>query len=102
MALAGQLRAEALAHLVDRAAMNDGVGPGEIDVFEDARPRRFRRERLVGMCALLVEDDDFAGLDVADELGADDVERAGLRAQDRAGSSSPSTSGRMPSGSRAP
>ena len=33
---------------------------------------------------MLVEDDDFAGLDVADIFGADDVERAGFRRQDRA------------------
>ena len=31
-----------------------------------------------------VDDDDLAVLDVADELRADDVERAGLRAEDRA------------------
>ena len=34
--------------------------------------------------AVLVEHDDFAGLDVAHIFGADDVERAGLRGQDRA------------------
>ena len=37
------------------------------------------------LCApLLVEHDDLAGLDVADIFRADDVERAGLRRQDRA------------------
>ena len=34
--------------------------------------------------ALVVDDDDLAGLDVAHELGADDVERAGLAGQDPA------------------
>ncbi len=34
--------------------------------------------------AVLVEHDDLAGLDVADIFGADDVERAGFRGQDRA------------------
>ncbi|MEY9414719.1 hypothetical protein ABIF69_001161 [Bradyrhizobium japonicum] len=43
-----------------------------------------RRERLVDVLAVLVEHDDFAGLDVANEARADDVERAGLRGQDRA------------------
>ena len=33
------------------------------------------------MHALVVDDDDLAGLDVAHELGADDVERAGLAGQ---------------------
>ncbi len=36
------------------------------------------------MRALVVEDHDFAILDVADIFRADDVERAGLRGQDRA------------------
>ncbi len=43
-----------------------------------------RRERLVALRAGLVEHDDLAVLDVADIFGADDVERAGLRRQDRA------------------
>jgi len=40
-------------------------------------------ERLLGMTALLVEHDDLAVLDVAHIFGADDVERAGLRGEDR-------------------
>ena len=84
MALAGELRAEGLADVVDRAAADDGIRPREIDVFEDAGPRRLRRERLVAVRAVLVEHDDLAGLDVADIFGADHVERAGLRGQDRA------------------
>ena len=43
----------------------------------------FRRERIVGMRAVLVEHDDFAGRDVADVFGADHVERAGLRRENR-------------------
>ena len=75
-----QLRAHRLARVVDRAAVHDRVGPGEIDVFEDARPHRLRRERLQAPHAARVDDDHLAVLDVAHELGADDVERAGLRA----------------------
>src|SRR5881394_2345208 len=71
MALARQLRAEGLAHFVDRAAADDGIRPREIDVFEDAGPRRLWRERLVAVRALLVEHDDLAGLDVADIFRAD-------------------------------
>src|SRR4029453_4770322 len=71
MALARKLRAKSLAHFVDRTAADDGVGPREIDVFEDAGPRRFWRERFVAVRAFLVEHDDFAGLDVADIFGAD-------------------------------
>src|ERR1700726_5062995 len=79
MALACELGAEGLAHLVDRAAVDDGIRPREIDVFEDAGPRRLWRERLVALRALLVEHDDLAGLDVADEFRADDLQRAGFR-----------------------
>ena len=84
MAFARELRAEGLADVIDRAAADDGIRPREVDVFEDAGPRRLRRKRLVALRAVLVEHDDLAGLDVADIFGADHVERAGLRRQDRA------------------
>ena len=38
--LARELRAHLLAQVVDVAAADDGVGPGEVDVLEDAGPRR--------------------------------------------------------------
>ena len=82
--LARELGAHGLAHVVDVAAADDRIRPREIDVFEDAGPRRHRRERLVRLRAVLVEDHDLAVLDVAHVLRADDVERAGLRRQDRA------------------
>src|SRR5664280_2611480 len=66
------------------AAADDGIRPREIDVFEDTRPRRHRRERLMRLHAVLVEDHHFAVLHVAHVLRADDVERAGLRGQNRA------------------
>ena len=83
MAFARELRTEGLADLIDRAAADDGIRPREIDVFEDAGPRRLWRERLVAVRAVFVEHDDLAGLDVADILRADHVERAGFRRQDR-------------------
>src|ERR1700754_567442 len=66
MAFARKLRAEGLADFINRAPADDGVGPREVDVFEDAGPRRFWRERLVALRAVFVEYDDLAGLDVAD------------------------------------
>ena len=81
---ARQLRAHGLAHVIDVAAADDRIRPREIDVFEDAGPRRHRRERLVRLRAVLIEDDDFAVFDVAHVLCADDVERAGFRSKDRA------------------
>src|SRR5260221_6619619 len=84
MAFARELRAEGLSDFVHRAAAHDGIGPREIDVFEDAGPRRPWWVRLVAVRTLLVEHDDFAGLDVTDIFGADHVERAGFRREYRA------------------
>src|SRR6516162_6362382 len=81
---ASQFRAACFADGVDAAAAKTRIRPGEIDVFENTGPRRLRRERLVRMCAVLVEDEDFAVFDIAHILRADDVERAGLRRENRA------------------
>ena len=78
-----QFRADALAHVVDVAAFDDGIGPGEIDIFEDAEARLLRLEReqaLDARCAVTTTIS--PGFDVAHEARADDVERAGLRGQD--------------------
>src|SRR4051794_22491725 len=48
MAFTRQLGAEGLANIVHRAAADDRIRPREVDVFEDAGPRRVRRKRLVG------------------------------------------------------
>ena len=83
-ALARQLGADALARLVDADAFDRRCRAG--------RNRCTRRCRSAGGCAAngcsavhaaVVDHDDLARLDVAHELGADDVERAGLRGEDR-------------------
>ena len=80
---AGKLRAEGFTHLIDRASTDNGVRPREINVFENAGAWRLRRERLVNFGlddrTLVVEHDDFAGLDVANVFRANDVERTGFR-----------------------
>src|ERR1700690_1223611 len=68
MAFARELRAEGLADLVDRSSADDRIRAREIDVLEDARPRRLRRKRLVALRAALVKHDDLAWLDVAEIL----------------------------------
>src|SRR5258708_18813884 len=83
MAFARELGAECFSDLINRSPADDGIRPREIDVFEDAGPRRFGRKRFVALRTALVEYDDLAGLDVADVFRADDVERAGFRCQDR-------------------
>src|SRR5712691_3989146 len=83
MAFARELRAERFSDFIYRSPADDGIRPREIDVFEDAGPRRLGRKRFVALRTALVEHDDLAGLDVADVFRADDVERAGFRGQDR-------------------
>ena len=82
--LAREFGAHRLAHVVDVTPADDRIRPREIDVFEDAGTRRHRRERLVRLRAIFIEDDHFAVFHVAHVLRADDVERAGLGSQDRA------------------
>ena len=54
-------------------------GPREVDVLEDAERVPPGRERLRGVQAVGVDADDLARPHVADEIGADEVERARLR-----------------------
>ena len=89
---AGEFAADPLARLVDALAFEHAVGPSEIDVLEDAEPLRRVVERLdaahpaVGLQPTDLirgaDDNDFAGLDIAHEVGTDDVEGAGLRGDD--------------------
>src|ERR1700738_4933298 len=84
MAFAHELRTEGFSDFIHRSAADDRIRPREIDIFEDAGPWRLGWKRLVALRAALIEHDDLAGLDVANIFRADDVERAGLRRQDRA------------------
>ena len=59
------------------------VGAREIDIFEDAGARRAAAGRGSAISiAVLGDHHHLAVLDLADEAGADDVERAGLRSKD--------------------
>src|SRR6185437_15872826 len=71
MALARELHADPLPRLVDIVAVDDAVGPREIDVLEDAEALAATPERPAAVEAGGVDDDELAGLDVAHELGAD-------------------------------
>src|SRR5262245_21986716 len=75
---AGELCAHRFAHVINVAAANDGIGPGEINVFKDAGTRGHGREWLVRLRAFLIEDHHFAVFNVAYILSADYVESAGL------------------------
>ena len=67
---AGQLAAHFHAGFVHRAARNGGVRAGEVNVFENAAGRRRLGEALRAD-AVLVDRDELAGFDFADEAGAD-------------------------------
>src|SRR5215475_8699009 len=77
-----QLGADSLPRLVDARPFDDAVGPREVDVLKNTEAPAGRRERPQRMDAGAVQHDELAGLDVAHELRADNVEGAGFRRQD--------------------
>ncbi len=63
---------------MDLGAAEARVGPGEVDVLEDARGATSFRNRLSAVDSLLVEPEHLTRADVAVDGGADQVERARL------------------------
>ena len=60
----------------DIDAADDAVRPREIDILEHAKRRLLIRERPLRAQAVFVDDEHFAGLDLANELGVNEIERA--------------------------
>ena len=81
--LAGQGPAHLDARLVHDPAADDGVGPGEVDVLEDA-PLGLRLGEPVRAQPVLVDGDELAGLDLADDGRADRLQRGRLGGDDPA------------------
>src|ERR1019366_3863331 len=76
---AGELGAHFLADFIDSVAIDDAVGPREIDVFKNAE----RAFMVVGKSgdageSVFVDDDNFAGRHIADELRVDQIKRRRL------------------------
>ncbi len=72
---ARELAAHFLAHVIDAAPGNGAVRPREIDVFKNAEGAALVcGKRLQAGQPFFVDDDDFARLHVADELGLNLVE----------------------------
>src|SRR6266403_180183 len=67
---------EHLAAFVDGAAKDNAVGPGEIDVLENALLERLLRREVDRLDAGFGDADHFAGFDFADILGVEEIERA--------------------------
>ena len=76
--LAGERLAHALARRVHAVAVEARVGAGEVDELEEAQPRVGLGVAVLAPQARRVDHDHLAGLDVADVVRADDVERRGL------------------------
>src|SRR5918999_170049 len=79
----GGLAPQDLAHLASRdlhaVALEDRVRAGEVDVLEDAEGLPLGLDELPRLDPALAERHQLSGLHLAQELGADDVERAALR-----------------------
>jgi hypothetical protein len=75
--------AEGAADLAGALAGEGGVGPGQVDVLEHARARGGRGEAARSQ-PMLVDGDDLTRLNLADQGGADDVQRGGLGGDDPA------------------
>src|SRR5450432_3268232 len=80
--LSREATAHALARAVHRAPVDRRVGAREVDPLEDAAVRRLARERMHAARALLIDEHHLARLDVADVLGADELEGAALGRDD--------------------
>ena len=76
--LARQFHADLAAGFIDRTAAEDRIGAREIDVFEDAESAFGRGERVGGGDGAVLDHHHLARLDLAHELRADDVQRAGF------------------------
>ena len=102
--LAGELAAHFLADFIDGVAVDDGVGAGKIDVLENAEGALgLLGEGLDAGEAFFVDDNDFAGENIAHELGVDEVEGGGFAGEHPGAiGGAADGEGRKPWGSRAP
>ena len=80
--LARQLAAHLVAALLNPAAVDAAVRASEVNVFKNATGLRNPGSVLAAGDAVFRDHDQFAGEDVADILGAEQVERARLGSED--------------------
>ena len=80
-----QLTTHVITAGVDALAVHDGIGAGKVDLLKDAVSRLFgSRHALLGHKALGADAQNLTGTDVADVLGAHNVERTSLGGDDPA------------------
>ena len=82
--LARELAAELAAHPVHRLAEHRAVGPREIDQLEHAATHGPGRETGQLGDAAVLDPDELTRLELAGDVGAHQVERAGLGCHDHA------------------
>src|SRR5207245_214855 len=80
-ALTREAASELATRAIDRATEDPAVGASEVHVLEHAALELLLLEREDRPLAGIVDRDDLARLEIALVGGADDVERAGLRAE---------------------
>src|SRR5690606_36991635 len=80
--LLGEALAGAVPGFVNAPSEDERIGPGEVDVLEDAARGLGLREGEEAAHAVLVDDDELAGLDLAHVLGVEDVVGAGFARED--------------------
>ena len=77
----GQLLPHPAARRVEGLALHHRVGAGEVDELEDAERLALAVHHLLDVIAVLVDPADLPRLDLADQLGADDVQARRLAGQ---------------------
>src|SRR5438105_14985865 len=82
---AGEQAAEHFATLVDGAAKNDAVRPREVNMLENALLVLLGGSEVNGLDAALGDAHHFAGLDFADVLRVEQIERAGFAGDEPGG-----------------
>jgi len=76
--LPGQFCSHGLSGFIYQLALYDAVGAGEVDVLEDTEGFLAVAPPLETLYAVVADDDDLAGLDVAGELCSQVVQGAAL------------------------
>ena len=81
--LLGKVGARSLAAKADRCAVDHRVGTGKIDVFKYAKPLGEKVAfGIVEVDAVFIHDGNLPGAQIAHDLGADGVQRAGFGGKD--------------------
>ena len=76
---ARQFRTDVLAAFIDAALVENGIGPAEIDMLENAGSRTGFAKGAVGLyIAVEIHLHQFAGIDLTSEFGAHHVQRHGF------------------------